>query len=65
MDGVSCFMVSSIGAPITEPQVVDIRVRADGHLNEVWASAASIAQEVLEGLPRLWRDLIHRRYNLF
>ena len=58
-------MVSSIGCPITEPQVVDIQVQTEQNLNVINSTATSIAQEVLGDLPNLWQGIIERKYTLF
>jgi S-adenosylmethionine synthetase len=55
-----CWLVSRIGAPITEPQVVDLKLRlAPGaRLAELEAPLRAIAREQLAAAPQLWRELV-------
>lgn len=55
IDEVSTFLVSQIGRPINEPQIVDLRVRLKDHrrLEALRPRIESIAQEHLAALPDL------------
>ncbi|MBI4362127.1 MAG: methionine adenosyltransferase [Euryarchaeota archaeon] len=61
----SCYLVSQIGAPINEPQALNIEVHADGGLRNIAHTAEAIAQDVLEKMPKAWRGFLERRYPLF
>lgn len=56
-------LVSQIGRPITEPQLVDVQVRtADaGALDDLHGAIDDIVQEQLAGLGSLWKDLLDGR----
>ncbi|MFQ5710365.1 MAG: methionine adenosyltransferase [Candidatus Geothermarchaeales archaeon] len=60
-----CYMVSEIGKPITEPQAVNIEVHTSGSLGSIRSTAASITEQVLEDLPKIWRGILNREYQLF
>ena len=56
IDAVVLQLVSRIGAPITEPQVVWLQV--GGPAGRDAASLQRIVRDELETLPRLWQDVI-------
>jgi S-adenosylmethionine synthetase len=55
-------LVSRIGAPIEEPQVVHLRLRTErpGRANDLAPRAGAIARGQLENLGSLWEVLLHR-----
>lgn len=55
-----CYLVSRIGRPITEPQVMDLKLRLDDPeaLPGLAPRVADIARAELEGVTTLWRELI-------
>ncbi|HYA39296.1 MAG TPA: methionine adenosyltransferase, partial [Candidatus Methylomirabilis sp.] len=55
-----CYLVSRIGRPITEPQVMDLKLRLDDPdaLPALAPRVAEIARAGLEGVATLWRELI-------
>ncbi len=55
-----CFLVSQIGRPITEPQIVDVKVRvADARaLPALEPGLSEIARDELARLPRLWEEIV-------
>jgi S-adenosylmethionine synthetase len=55
-----CYLVSRIGRPITEPQVMDLKLRLDDPeaLPVLAPRVAEIARAELEGVTTLWRELI-------
>ncbi len=57
---VYCFLVSRIGRPITEPQVMDLKLRLDDPeaLPALAPRVSDIARAELEGVTTLWRALI-------
>jgi len=56
----SCHLVSQIGKPITQPQIVDLKVRlAHGRVLEpLVARLAELARERIAQLPQLWREIV-------
>ena len=68
VDGIEeayCYLVSQIGKPITEPQVVDIKVRSGLGDAEVKRIVEDVVEEELKGLPFLWKRVINRDFELF
>jgi S-adenosylmethionine synthetase len=65
VEEVYCYLVSRIGRPITEPQVVDLKVRSrldDGEVKRITEEAVEME---LKGLPFLWKKVINREFELF
>lgn len=62
-----CFLLSRIGRPITEPQIVDIGVRLaqPGELSAQAARIAEIARAHIAGAPELWRTLVEHPQPLW
>ncbi|MHA1578365.1 MAG: methionine adenosyltransferase [Candidatus Freyarchaeota archaeon] len=65
VENVSVYIVSQIGAPITEPQGINLEINMDGSINTVKSTAEAIAEEVLEDMPNIWKGFIKRKYELF
>lgn len=55
-----CYLVSRIGAPITDPQLMDLHVRLDdeGALGALRPRIAQVALDRLRGVVTLWRELL-------
>ncbi len=55
-----CYLVSRIGSPIDDPQLMDVKVRLDdpGALAARRARIAEVARERLGAVTTLWRELI-------
>jgi S-adenosylmethionine synthetase len=55
-----CYLVSRIGAPITDPQLMDLQVRLEdaAALVTLGPRIAQVAQEELGGVVTLWRELL-------
>jgi S-adenosylmethionine synthetase len=55
-----CALVSRIGTPVAEPQLVDIRVATvDSELSESRrGQAGEIARAELDGITELWREIV-------
>ena len=55
-----CFLVSRIGQPISEPQVVDIKLRLQdpARLPDVQQSAREIAADGIARCDRMWSDML-------
>lgn len=62
---VYCYLVSQIGAPITEPKAVNVELYGDCDLDKVRASVESITEEVIGKLPRVWEGFVKRQYQLW
>ncbi len=62
---VYCYMVSQIGAPITEPRAVNVEVFGDVNLNDLRSSIESIIEEECQRLPDVWKGFIDRKYQLW
>jgi len=60
-----CYLVSKIGAPITEPQMAHIKIRS--HLAEktLQKKCMDVTQRHLSQMPQLWTEILERRYTLF
>ncbi len=65
IEQVYCYIVSQIGAPITEPKALNIEVFGNVDLNAVRSSIESIAAEVVETLPHVWKGFVKREYQLW
>jgi S-adenosylmethionine synthetase len=57
-----CYIVSQIGKPINEPQVLDVKIRTKKNLSAIQELARKIAEEELERMPYVWRGFLERRY---
>ena len=64
---VYCYLVSRIGRPITEPQVMDLKLRLDDPeaLPALAPRVADIARMELDGVATLWRELIEGRQTVW
>ena len=58
VDEASCYLVSRIGEPITEPQALDVKLRADLSDSELKPRIEEITYRHLNALPGLWRRII-------
>ncbi|MHA2119261.1 MAG: methionine adenosyltransferase, partial [Candidatus Thorarchaeota archaeon] len=62
---VYCYIVSQIGAPITEPKAINVELFGDCDLDKVRGSVESICDEVIAKLPRVWEGFVKRQYQLW
>jgi S-adenosylmethionine synthetase len=60
----SCYIVSEIGAPITQPQAIDLEVFTDD-FPSVTRGIEAIVEEVLDKMPKIWTGFLNREYELF
>ncbi|MEM3585788.1 MAG: methionine adenosyltransferase, partial [Candidatus Jordarchaeaceae archaeon] len=65
IENVSVYIVSQIGAPITEPQAINLEVNMEGPINTVKSTAEAIAEEVMQDMPNIWKGFLRREYELF
>lgn len=57
-----CYIVSQIGKPINEPQVVDVSVRSRKSLELLREPLKKIAEEELEKMPEVWKGFVSGLY---
>lgn len=62
---VYCYLVSQIGAPITEPRAVNIELFGTVNLSSIKGSVRSICEEVIAKLPHVWKGFVKREYQLW
>ena len=55
---VACYLVSRIGEPITRPQALDVKLRADLSESELKQRIEEITYRHLAGLPDLWKRIV-------
>jgi S-adenosylmethionine synthetase len=65
IEQVYCYLVSKIGAPITEPQAVNVELYGECDIDAIRKSVESIAQEVIAKLPDVWKGFVKREYQLW
>ncbi len=65
VSGVECSLVSRIGAPITEPQIVHARVHSSLSQKALEKTCRDIITRRLHQIPKLWVGIMERRYSLF
>ncbi|WP_448588540.1 methionine adenosyltransferase [Thermocrinis sp.] len=57
-----CYIVSQIGKPINEPQVLDVKVRTGKDIKGIEELAKRIAEEELSFMPEVWKGFIEGIY---
>jgi len=57
-----CYIVSQIGKPINEPQVLDVSVRTRKDLKSLEELVRKIAQEELDKMPEVWKGFVEGLY---
>ncbi len=65
IDEAYCYLVSQIGKPITEPQVCDVKLRANIDISKVEDKVRKIAQEEIDKLPQTWQKFLNRHFRLY
>ena len=62
-----CYLVSRIGRPVTEPQLVDLKLRLDepAALGALRPRAAEVAQREIAGVTTLWRELLEGPHQVW
>jgi S-adenosylmethionine synthetase len=59
------YMVSQIGKPINEPQIVNVKVRVeDNKLKTIESEIEKIVKKHLEEMPSLWREIIQGKVSI-
>jgi S-adenosylmethionine synthetase len=59
-----CYIVSQIGKPINQPQVLDVKVRTKRDIAGIKEEVKRIAKEELERMPKLWEGFLEGRYTV-
>jgi S-adenosylmethionine synthetase len=59
-----CYIVSQIGKPINEPQVLDVKIRTKKSLSTIQELARKIAEEELERMPDVWKGFLEGKYRV-
>ncbi|RUM56864.1 MAG: S-adenosylmethionine synthase [Persephonella sp.] len=59
------YLVSQIGKPITEPQVCDVKLRANKDIKGIEEVVRKIAQEEIDKLPETWKKFLQRHFRLY
>ncbi len=57
-----CYIVSQIGKPINEPQVLDVKIRTYKSLSGLQEEVKKIAREELERMPEVWKGFVEGIY---
>ncbi len=65
LDQVYCYLVSQIGAPITEPKAINVELYGECDIEKASKSVESITEEVINKLPRVWEGFVKRQYQLW
>ena len=61
----SCYLVSEIGSPITEPMGINLEIYSKGNFDSASKNADSIVEDVLNQMPTVWKGFLKRKYELF
>lgn len=64
LDQVSCYIVSEIGKPISEPQAINVDLHAQNS-PKLQDDVQSIVDEKMKELPKLWKQIVRREHSLF
>ncbi|KAB2832789.1 MAG: S-adenosylmethionine synthase, partial [Candidatus Brocadia sp.] len=59
------YLVSQIGMPITEPQMVHVKVRSHLPIKAAEEKCMTIIKRHLDRTPQLWTGILERHYSLF
>lgn len=60
-----CYLVSQIGMPITEPQLVHVKIRSNLPKKAAEEKCMTIIKRHLGRTPQLWIGILENRYSLF
>ncbi|MFN3814082.1 MAG: methionine adenosyltransferase [Aquificaceae bacterium] len=62
VEEVYCYIVSQIGKPINEPQVLDVKIRTHKSLKDLQENVKKIAKEELERMLEVWKGFVEGVY---
>lgn len=65
ISGAECYLVSQIGKPITEPQILHIRIHSSLDQKVLEEKCRGIIKKHLDQMPQLWTGILEKRYSLF
>jgi S-adenosylmethionine synthetase len=65
ISGAECYLVSQIGMPITEPQILHAKIHSRLAKKVVEKKCRDIIKKHLNQMPQLWTGLLERHYSLF
>lgn len=60
-----CYLVSQIGKPITEPQIVHVKAHSNLAKKTLEGRCMDIIKKHLNQMPQLWTGILEKRYSLF
>lgn len=60
-----CYLVSQIGIPITEPQMIHVKIRSSLEKKVAEEKCRDIIKKHLGQMPQLWTGILERHYSLF
>ncbi|MCF6148560.1 MAG: methionine adenosyltransferase [Candidatus Kuenenia sp.] len=60
-----CYLVSQIGKPVTEPQIVHIKLYSSLSKELLDTACTNIVKKHLSQIPRLWNSILEKRFTLF
>lgn len=60
-----CYLVSQIGTPITEPQIVHVKIRSNPGKKVLEEKCRTTIKKHLGQMPQLWTGILERHYSLF
>jgi S-adenosylmethionine synthetase len=65
VEEVYCYILGQIGRPITQPQVVNVKLRTRRLTRGLRGRASQLALAKLDELPSLWRKLIEGEISIY
>jgi len=65
VEEVYCYILGQIGRPITQPQVVNVKLRTRRLTRGLRGRASQLAMAKLDELPSLWRKLIEGEISIY
>ena len=65
ISGAECYLVSQIGMPITEPQILHVKIHSSLAKKVIKEKCVGIIKKHLNQMPQLWTGILERQYSLF
>lgn len=59
-----CYIVSQIGKPINQPQILDVKIRTRKDIRGLQDEVKKIAQEELDKMPSVWKGFLEGIYSV-
>lgn len=60
-----CYLVSQIGMPISEPQIIHVKVHSDLTRETIEERCRGVIKKYLDQMPQLWTGILEKHYPLF